>query len=289
MFSRERAYRFDNFSLAVCSDRLICLWAILHANPGKKKPYIVIHFGHGADRRARISSNMFLINRDGWRQARNFIHVRFVLHIHELPRVGIERLGIAALAFGINRIKRQAGLSEPERPVMTVNLFLGILTETFLRLWTRAFFIAIKLCDINDKFEIRISKLKQIQILNFKIFMIDYCFEFRISCSNLFENNFIPNFFIHHSLNFRLIDKIRRCTAHAQLLAIGEVVVNIGLIFLLSKHWVKAGSAKPTLGMLKEVGFLQGFGFKKTLIIFPKFSLALSTSRAAFAAFMLFG
>src|SRR6202007_2697269 len=50
-------------------------------------------------------------NRDGWRDSRDFVNVRLLDALQKLPRIGRKRLDIPALALGIERVKRQAGLS----------------------------------------------------------------------------------------------------------------------------------------------------------------------------------
>ena len=58
--------------------------------------------------------------------------------------------------------KASEDLPEPERPVMTMNLFRGISRFMFLRLWTRAFFIII-LFDLRF---IEISLIRRIWLIS---------------------------------------------------------------------------------------------------------------------------
>ena len=79
------------------------------ADPGIKKAQVVIYFGHGADRGSGIMGCRFLLNTDRGRQTFDEIDIRFFHQREELPRVGRQRLYIAALAFGINGVKGQGG------------------------------------------------------------------------------------------------------------------------------------------------------------------------------------
>ena len=53
----------------------------------------------------------FLLDRNGRRQALDQVHVGLVHQLQELPRVGGQALHVAALAFGIQRVKGQARLA----------------------------------------------------------------------------------------------------------------------------------------------------------------------------------
>jgi hypothetical protein len=53
----------------------------------------------------------FLLNADGGRQAFNQVHIGLVQAAQELAGVGREAFHITALAFGIQRVKREARLA----------------------------------------------------------------------------------------------------------------------------------------------------------------------------------
>jgi len=76
------------------------------------------------ERGERVGGFLF----DGDRRRKSFDHVDFgALHLVEkLPRIGGERLDVAALPFSINGVKASEDFPEPERPVITVRLFRGI-------------------------------------------------------------------------------------------------------------------------------------------------------------------
>ena len=67
--------------------------------------------GHRADGRARILRCRLLLDRDRRRQAVDLIDVRLLHHFQELARVGRERLDVAALALGVDRVEGERGFS----------------------------------------------------------------------------------------------------------------------------------------------------------------------------------
>jgi len=58
-------------------------------------------------------------------EAVDVVDVRLLHHLEELPRVSGERLDVAPLALGVDRVDRQARLAEPESPVMQIRRFRG--------------------------------------------------------------------------------------------------------------------------------------------------------------------
>lgn len=77
------------------------------ANPGKQQTQIVINFGDGADRGARVVGSGLLFDGDGRGEPLNVVHVRLLHQGEELAGVGGERLHIAALPLGIEGIECQ--------------------------------------------------------------------------------------------------------------------------------------------------------------------------------------
>ena len=52
----------------------------------------------------------------GGREAVDLVDVRLLHHLEELARIGGERLDIAALALGIDRVERERGLAGARQP-----------------------------------------------------------------------------------------------------------------------------------------------------------------------------
>jgi hypothetical protein len=72
---------------------------------------VVVELGHGADRAARRPNRVGLVDRDRRRHTLDAIDRRPVHPIEELPRVGRERLDVAPLALGIQRVEHQRTLA----------------------------------------------------------------------------------------------------------------------------------------------------------------------------------
>ncbi len=79
-----------------------------------------------------------LLDGDGRWDAIDRVRHRLVHAVEELPRVGAERLDVAALALGVDRIEREARFAGATRPVTTINLPSGRSRSIPLRLFWRA-------------------------------------------------------------------------------------------------------------------------------------------------------
>ena len=90
---------------------LAVLGAIGRAGAGKQQAQVVVDFSHRAHGGARIVAGGFLLNRNSGRQAFNQVHIGLVHQLQKLACVSGQAFHIAALAFGIERVKRQAGLA----------------------------------------------------------------------------------------------------------------------------------------------------------------------------------
>ncbi len=77
---------------------------------------VVVDLRHRPDRRARGAHRVGLVDRDGGRDAFDRVHLRLVHAVQELPRVGRERLDVAALALGVERVEDERGLARARRP-----------------------------------------------------------------------------------------------------------------------------------------------------------------------------
>ena len=84
--------------------------------PREQQPQIVVHLGDRADRRARIPRDSALIDRNRRRQPFDMVRIRLLQLTQELSRVRRKRLDVATLAFGEQRVERQAGFSRTGYP-----------------------------------------------------------------------------------------------------------------------------------------------------------------------------
>src|SRR4029077_18052117 len=110
----DAVVRFANFSVqnglhdlfaGLARDGFSAVGAMRYTDGGVDHAKIIINFSNGADGRARRARGSFLL--DGDRRRKSFDHVHFgAFHlIEKLPRVSGERLDVAALTFGVYRVK----------------------------------------------------------------------------------------------------------------------------------------------------------------------------------------
>ena len=72
---------------------------------------VIVELGHRADRRARRAHRIGLVDRDRGRDAFDRVDLRLVHAVEELARVRRERLDVAALAFGVQRVEDERRLA----------------------------------------------------------------------------------------------------------------------------------------------------------------------------------
>ncbi len=101
----------DDLLRGLLGDRLAADRAVRRADPGVQQPQVVVDLGDRADRRARVARGRLLVDRDRRRQALDEVDVGLVHLAEELPGVGRQRLDVAALALGEDRVEGQAGLA----------------------------------------------------------------------------------------------------------------------------------------------------------------------------------
>src|SRR5579883_876574 len=92
-------------------DRFTALVAVGNTNRREEQAEIIVNFGDRAYGRPRASRRRLLFDRDRRRQPFDSVDVGRFKSIEKLPRIRRERLHIAALSFGINRIEGQTRFS----------------------------------------------------------------------------------------------------------------------------------------------------------------------------------
>ena len=97
-------------------DRLAADVAVRVADARPQQAQVVVDLGDGADRRPRVARRRLLVDRDRRRQALDRVDVGLVHLAEELPRVGAQRLDVAPLALGVDRVERERGLARPRQP-----------------------------------------------------------------------------------------------------------------------------------------------------------------------------
>ncbi len=81
-----------------------------------EQPEVVVDLGDGADRGARVLRGRLLVDRDRGREPLDEVDVGLVHLSEELPCVGRQRLDVAALPLGEDRVERQGRLSGAREP-----------------------------------------------------------------------------------------------------------------------------------------------------------------------------
>jgi hypothetical protein len=84
--------------------------------PREQQLQVVVQLGHRPDRRARGTHRIGLVDGDGRRDALDGVHLRLVHAVEELPRVRAERLHVAPLPLGEQRVEHQRALARARHP-----------------------------------------------------------------------------------------------------------------------------------------------------------------------------
>ena len=100
----------DDLLRALPGDRLAADRAVRAAGAGEEQAQVVVDLGDRADRGARVAVGRLLVDRDRRRQALDEVDVGLVHLAEELPGVGGQRLDVAPLALGEDRVEGQARL-----------------------------------------------------------------------------------------------------------------------------------------------------------------------------------
>ena len=101
----------DDLLRRLRGDRPPAVEAVRLADPRPQQAQVVVDLRDRADRRARVARRRLLVDRDRRRQPLDRVHVRLVHLPQELTRVGAQRLDVAALALGVDRVERQRRLA----------------------------------------------------------------------------------------------------------------------------------------------------------------------------------
>ncbi len=109
--SGMREHVVDHLGDALRLQRQLVVRAVRRADPREQQPQVVVDLGDGADRRARVVARRLLLDRDRRRQTFDQVDVGLLHQLQELPRVRRQRLDVAPLAFGVQRVERERRLA----------------------------------------------------------------------------------------------------------------------------------------------------------------------------------
>ena len=108
---RQREDLLDDLVEALARDRAPADGAVRPADARVQQAQVVVDLGHRADRRARVARGRLLVDRDRRREPVDRVDVGLLHHLQELARVGGERLDVAALPLGVDRVERERRLA----------------------------------------------------------------------------------------------------------------------------------------------------------------------------------
>ena len=111
----ERHDLVDDLLRRLGRDRAAAVVAVRVPDPRPQQAQVVVDLGDGADRGAGVARGGLLVDRDRGRQPLDRVHVGLVHLPQELARIGRQRLDVAALALGVDRVEGKAGLAGPRQ------------------------------------------------------------------------------------------------------------------------------------------------------------------------------
>ena len=110
-FGRQMQHMVDHLRHALRLQHDAVFGAVRLAGAREQQAQVIVDFGDGADGRARVVAGGLLFDRDRRRQAFDQIDVRFFHQLQKLPGIRRQRLDVAPLAFRIERVEGERGLS----------------------------------------------------------------------------------------------------------------------------------------------------------------------------------
>ncbi len=134
----QRQHAVDHLRDDLALDRQARGGRIGHADARPEQSHVVVDFGDGADGGARVLRGGLLLDRDRRRQAVDLVDIRLLHHLEELPRIGRQRLDVAALALGVDGVERErgfagAGQAGEHHELVAGNLDVDVLQIVFAR------------------------------------------------------------------------------------------------------------------------------------------------------------
>src|SRR6185436_11745518 len=108
---RQREHVVDHLRHALRLERDVVLGTVRRAGAREEQAQVVVDLGNGADGRTRVVARRLLLDGDRRREALDQIDVGLFHELEELARVGRERLDVAPLSLGVERVEGERGLA----------------------------------------------------------------------------------------------------------------------------------------------------------------------------------
>jgi hypothetical protein len=115
IWMRQLQHRIDRRAHRVRVHAPVALRAVCVADARPEQPEIVVDLRGGPDRRAARLGRVLLLDRDRGRDPLDRVDERLLHALEELLGVGGERLDVAALTLGVERVERERALPRPGR------------------------------------------------------------------------------------------------------------------------------------------------------------------------------
>jgi hypothetical protein len=113
---RQREHVVHHLCHGLRLQRDAVLRAVGRANARVEQAQVVVDLGHRAHRGARVVARRLLLDGDRRRQALDQVDVGLLHELEELARVGRQRLDVAALPLGVERVEGERGLARARQP-----------------------------------------------------------------------------------------------------------------------------------------------------------------------------
>ena len=112
----QRQHLVDDLLGRLAGDRPPADRAVRAPDARVQQAQVVVDLGDRADRRARVARRRLLVDRDRRREPLDRVDVGLLHLPEELARVGRQRLDVAALALGVERVERERRLARAREP-----------------------------------------------------------------------------------------------------------------------------------------------------------------------------
>ena len=113
---RQRQHGVDHLRDGLRLQRQVVERAIGRSGARKQQTQVVVDFGDGADRGARVVRGGLLLDRDRGRQTLDHVDIGLVHQLQELTRISRQAFDVPALAFCVQGVESQRRLARSRQP-----------------------------------------------------------------------------------------------------------------------------------------------------------------------------